>query len=90
MTEKPISVTESSDSVTSDSVTASRAQESLRLLSRLSRVTDNAVTVTDGRDSDSHSPPVRDRHGHPAIVAGLQVAPARICGTSENLSRSAS
>lgn len=63
MTEKSSNVTENDSSVTQESVTPSRARHSLRLLSRLSRVTQIHGNVTDGCDSDNHSLKGRDRHG---------------------------
>jgi len=83
VTEKQTSVTENERDVTQESVTVSRAHALYEGMSRLSRVTDNTVTVTDERDSDSHSPSVRDRHGHPDAGASENLPWRRTMVTGE-------
>lgn len=71
VTQKQPSVTLIANSVTSRGrdIPRARPRNPFGVMSRLSRVTDDSVTVTSERDSDSHSPPVRDYHGHTTIVA---------------------
>lgn len=83
VTQKRPSVTRIANSVTSADrdIPRARPRNPFGVMSRLSRVTDDSVTVTLERDSDSHSPPVRDHHGHTEIVAGA----APVTATSQNL-----